>query len=1093
MANEQQSQPLQAVRLLGTTELKYIQIHTNQGRAPIVLWSDIEKQFPGTALAIFAGDGLDFERDYNKQHLDPLQIKSQHPAEIVVQPVDTDGRQAVRYMEMYHNANMTQHKIGHAMIDNVLLNVKAGIRALFDLPHHSIPRMFIVIPEPTPKRTLANIVSRSYRLFFLCECGDSVAAAASAIDGGVSHKMHFAHHDGYEIRTPKAFIQKYGNHMMRLLDAIQKLATVGGAVFPVPAILNASTLPSDIQNMLTSNDDNCLPNIKCIADHLKEVLNSTDDKVDAKHCQVLDGPDLRAVESFLIRKDDNRTLGNLHRILTPDYKIKWVCDQHVEENANVSNMGVLQHAIQSFNGTLDKKRGLVKVRLSSDNAEEFFRMIGKESLIQELDITLDFGPSTDEIRTLRQHMKRSHVSSLSINVDVPGGKHIFLGVRKVGGAAQILKLLELEKVGKPGPFRNLSVKGVPDILEGYEFEQCLAYSLAMDQESFTWERGKSRQRLLQLLDKAPDLSNLRLCSSTLSEGYNMVLELARKSHRLTTIHITTDLQQHAEFGLKAGSIETIAGTVQESGLSTLMRWEHKVERLTVMAIDDHEIWNALETIIIQNHGLARLDLHCPVNRFCSIFEQVRAIAGPNSSLGTLCFHHGESELLTKDLNDPIATTTIKMLPEEERDLGMWTTYSLFGFFPAHDAKPCLLTEEQVLILQDHFQSANGPIRLQELNLDVSKLSYLGFHYLNLFLDKHNHIRVRLSGVWTENIHKELLSRLGGRLSGFDMTVQISGTDPLAKGATVLFDTLAYIRNTVSIPGARLRFMTDKCNTIDIPNLQNPNSASFDIIQEDEPFDFALTRYFGLLPTKLLCEKGFSDSDVPILQTLIAQYPSRLRYLSLSITGLGKESMEEVEKVVCCLPSDVEIKIEWNGDKDQHSHEATARVYFLVNVAYRTNELDLSNIEHLCDPALILNWPVLRSVSLRNIHGTNYLSTWIQLMVASKRLRVVSLVGLKEFRRVQWSNVLAKINFTSLESLQINSSHLPVELLPQLVERIPRAGGCLSRLEVECDETPKKGWFGLKKKPDERIEFQQLVWDRVPNCCVSVAYNWIKEQ
>ncbi|KAG0082072.1 hypothetical protein BGZ90_000045 [Linnemannia elongata] len=153
-------------------------------------------------------------------------------------------------------------------------------------------------------------------------------------------------------------------------------------------------------------------------------------------------------------------------------------------------------------------------------------------------------------------------------------------------------------------------------------------------------------------------------------------------------------------------------------------------------------------------------------------------------------------------------------------------------------------------------------------------------------------------------------------------------------------------------------------------------------------------------------------------------------------------MEEVEKAVCCLPSDVEIKIEWNGDKDQHSHEATARVYFLVNVAYRTNELDLSNIEHPCDPALILNWPVLRSVSLRNIHGTNHLSTWIQLM---------------------------------------------------LVERIPRAGGCLSRLVVECDETPKKGWFGLKKKPDERIEFQQLVWDRVPNCCVSIAYNWIKEQ
>ncbi|KAG9062095.1 hypothetical protein KI688_006820 [Linnemannia hyalina] len=1074
MAKEQQSQPRQAVRLLGTTEPKHVEIHANQGRTPIVYWSDIEKQFSKTALAIFAGNGVDFVRDHNMQ-----------------------ARQLGRDLEKYHDANIAQHKIGHAMLNNVLLNVKSGIRALFDLPSHSIPRMFIVIPGPTSKRNLANIVSRSYRLFFLCECGDSAAAATSTIDGGVSHKMHFAHHEGYEIRTPKAFIQKYGSHMMKLLDMIQKLASVGSAAFPAfPAILNSSMLPSDIQNVLKSTDDNCLPRIKEIAEHLQQVLNSTDDTIDANLCQILDGPDLRAIESFLIRKDDNRSLGNLHRILTPDYNIKWVCDQHVEENANRTNMDVLEHAIRIFSGgALDKKRGLVTVRLSSSNAEEFFRLIGKEPLIQELDITLDFGPSTEQIRTLRQNMKCSHVSSLSINIDVPGSKHIFLGVRKVGGAAQLLKLLELGKVGKPGPFRNLSVKGVPDILEGHEFEKCLAYSLAMDQESFNWGREKSRQRLLLLLNKAPDLSNLRLCSSTLSEGYDMVRQLARRSHRLTTIHITTDRREHIEFGLKAGSIETIAGTVQASGLSTVVMWEHKVERLTVMAVDDHETWPALETIIIQNHGLARLDLHCPVNRFCSIFKQVTATAGPNSNLGTLCLRHGDSELLTKDLSDPIATTTIKMLPEEERDLGMWTTYSLFGFFPAYDAKPCLLTEEQVLTLQDHFQSVNGPIRLQEVNLDVSNLSWYGFHHLNTFLDKHNHIRVRLSGAWRKDIHNDFLSRLGGRLSEFDMTVQISGTNPLAKGANTLFDTLTRIRNAVSIPGARLRFMTDKGNTIDIPDLQNPNSASFDIIQDDEPFDFALTRYFGLLPSKLFCDNEFSDTDVPILQNLIAQCPSRLRYLSLSITGLDEGSMDEVEKMVLLLSSDAEIRVEWNGDGDNYRsrHKANTKVYFLINVAHRTNELDLSNINNFCDPPSTLSWPVLRSVSLRNIRGSHWLSAWIQLMVASKWLRMVSLVGLKEFGHVEWGKVLAKMNSAGLESLKISSSHLPVELLPQLVDRIPRAGGCLSKLMVECDETPRKGWFGCKKTPVERIDFQQLVWDRAPTCSVTIDYNWIKEQ
>jgi hypothetical protein len=66
MAKEQQQQ-LQAVRLHGTTETKHAPIRTDQGWAQVVYWSDIERQFPHTTLAIFAGTGLDFVRDCNNQ------------------------------------------------------------------------------------------------------------------------------------------------------------------------------------------------------------------------------------------------------------------------------------------------------------------------------------------------------------------------------------------------------------------------------------------------------------------------------------------------------------------------------------------------------------------------------------------------------------------------------------------------------------------------------------------------------------------------------------------------------------------------------------------------------------------------------------------------------------------------------------------------------------------------------------------------------------------------------------------------------------------------------------------------------------------
>ncbi|KAF9147209.1 hypothetical protein BG015_011181 [Linnemannia schmuckeri] len=1089
MARAPQQQPqqrFQVVRLLGTDEQKQVETHTDQvdGGERVVYWNDIKEQFPYIKLAIA---GLDFQRDSNGLILMPQRIKAQHPSEIIVQregdPV-ADAEEILRVLKENHAENMAQHGKSQAKIDDLLLNVKSGIRALFDLPNHSIPRLFIVVPDTTSKYNPSKMIYRSYRLFFLCECGDSVAAAASTIDGGVSHKMHFAHHEGYEVRTPRKFIQKYGKHMMRLLEAIQTLATIGGTVFP--AIFNASKLPTDIQKALRATDDNCLRGIKYISNHLQEVLKATDDTIDTKHCQILDGLDLRAVESFLIRKDENQTLGNLHRILTPDYKIKWVCDQHVKENARVSNMGALQHAIRTFGGTLDEKRGLVTVRLSSGNAEKFFKLIGEDSLIQELDITLDFGPSTDQIRTLRQHMKFSQVSSLSFNIDIPDGNYVFLGViRKVAGVAQILKLLELKKVGKPGPFRNLSIKGVSDVLEAYEYNKCLAHSLTLDRVSFRWENEKSRQRLLRLLDKAPDLSRLRLCSSTVMQGYNMARKLAETSPQLKTIEIDTQREERIEFDLKGGSIETMAAIVHASELGVVAAWMDRVERLTVMAVDGDWPWPALESIISQSRCLSRLDLHCPVNRFCSIFQQVKDAVGTWSSLETLCLHHGESELLTEDINSSATTTTIKMLPGEERRLGFWNTFSLFGLVPAYDASPSQLTDKQFMALQDHFSQTSGTMRLRELNLDVSKLSCIGLMRLSGFLDQYKVVCLRLSGTWTRNCNDYILSSLGARLTGFDMVAHLAGTNPLENGAPALFEILDFVHKTVSIPGARLKFMTDKGNVIDIPDVRNPKIGYFNIVQEDELFDFALTRYFSQLPPKLLCN-NFSDKDAALLRDLIAHVPRRLQYLSISIHGLSPQTLHDLEETISQLSTEAELKIHWNGSEPLSKTKMQTRLHFIFKVANRTRELVLEDISSLGDSVSDAppSWPVLRSVSLRNIQTSGWFTTWMRWMVTSEKLEFVCFVGLLNIDHLQWSDIMTVMTFPTLKSVRVESSRLPANLLKVIVDRIPQAGACLTTLYVECHETPKKTWYGKKKKPASRIPFESGVLGKAPKCVVT---------
>ncbi|KAG0268689.1 hypothetical protein BGZ96_006658, partial [Linnemannia gamsii] len=89
---------------------------------------------------------------------------------------------------------------------------------------------------------------------------------------------------------------------------------------------------------------------------------------------------------------------------------------------------VFHRTISKFRATLDESRGRVTVQLSSKNAVQFFEIVRRERIIQELKITLDFSPSTDQIRKLRHAIKESQVSRLTISIDPVGDKYTCLGV-----------------------------------------------------------------------------------------------------------------------------------------------------------------------------------------------------------------------------------------------------------------------------------------------------------------------------------------------------------------------------------------------------------------------------------------------------------------------------------------------------------------------------------------------------------------------------------------------------------------------------------------------------------------------------------------
>ncbi|KAF9922044.1 hypothetical protein FBU30_007886 [Linnemannia zychae] len=968
----------------------------------------------------------------------------------------------------------------------ILQNVSADLRILSELPSHSIPRMFIIVPDPASKLNPTTNIHRSYRLFFFCECDNS--AHVESRYAGIAHSIHFARHEGYELKTPMTFIQRYGEHMMRFLQNIQSLATVGGDI--VPTIFKAPALTADAQRVLMMfKDSDCLPRFNFIADHIHTILKSINKDFNVQHCQYLTAPTLRSVGSFLVRRHQNHSLGNLHRTMTPKNILKWVCIEHTKENNSDSDLKALRQTIDTIGGRFDEERGLVTVRLESKHAKSFFEMIKSYILIHEIDLTLCWGIAESDMRLLRRAILASTtVSTLSVHVDIPRSKYKIN--QSVSGKSQLLKLLSTEKVKVPGPFRNIAINGVQDILEEYDFgyKSCLAYSIALDRVSFNWDKSKSKKRLLELIELSPYLTGLQLCCNTLASAYNQTKELIRRSKTLENITFTTDSQDKVEFIIRAGAIELVNATVQSQELVALTTWGARIERLTVKmerptanATNDDGLWNTLETLIPKTRCIVRLDLCCPISTFCSNFQRVKAIVGPDSSLETICLRQGKNKIFVEDIRNPISTTMVDMDPEGEKGLRFWETFSTFGFFPAYDTEPYQPTDEQISTLHGYFLHANE-IRLKELNLDISALTSYGLQTLSSFLRQHKNVCIRISGLWTRVIHDTIVSQLGSRLTGFNMWVRCAGFDAL------VVETLRYILKTVFVSNASLKFTTTLGNTIFIPNLHTPTSAEF-TIKHDEPFDFAVTKYFNYLSSTLLCEVGFTDADVSVLRNLlIEQQPSRLRNLTVSIESLSKLSLHDLAKSLSSHASEVELKVCWTVPDIGVKPGVHDKLLFLSDLAPRISHLKLGNVKNLGNAIETPQWNILRSVEMNDVEVTDWFFKWIRSMISPK-LRHLALTQVP-MNPSQWNEIVGHLSFSVLSAIRITASQFPATLLEDLYNRIPVQDSVLRVLAIECEEKQKKNSLGMKKKL-KRIPFEKMVSDKVPACNVSLEYTIVK--
>ncbi|KAG0259143.1 hypothetical protein BGZ95_004768, partial [Linnemannia exigua] len=250
--------------------------------------------------------------------------------------------------------------------------VQAVLTQTYELREYPIPRLFVVLPQdPSGWDTLSPFSNKFHR-YFLCECGGHTKSINNKTE--ISHGIHFAKHEGYQIVRPSEFFQQHGPYVFTILRMLKLGVSVAGVA------------------------DNIEPGMDHIIDWMNKVSADEGEAVDEfaqwmEKKEVLEGTDLRKLGTFLKDNDGNKVSGNLYRIVTNEDHVKWVCiDQLSYELSRERSQGVPARVVFRFNENVVKSIGRAVLFGT-----------GKARFVYELDINLDWAVLKVILKYRRMH------------------------------------------------------------------------------------------------------------------------------------------------------------------------------------------------------------------------------------------------------------------------------------------------------------------------------------------------------------------------------------------------------------------------------------------------------------------------------------------------------------------------------------------------------------------------------------------------------------------------------------------------------------------------------------------------------------------
>lgn len=442
-----------------------------------------------------------------------------------------------------------------------LVTLQQQVHAVFtqsyELHEYSSPRLFIVLPEVdyqgyNPLSILSSHTHQKFRLYFLCECGLHTHPTGP----NQANYVHVARHEGYEITRPNEFFRKYGPRTLQMLRILKGGLTIAGMVIPALKTIADIDLPGgvlkDLDARVTdsiryldqyhSGLDKNAPGMdngggltnKVNVSQLVSSIPATDGSqtvIDALFQESfiqMEGADLRRLQSFLKRKDQDSAHGNLFRTVDAQGHVRWICLDHYRATYHQRQDREFENEIKLNRGVYDKHLGIVKIMLSSGEAfDRFMGAMTRAGAFNELDISLR-NYSYQELKMLAESLKKTNVSKLTLTC------HEYREIASMGKK----KLLGILRMMTAGKVRYFHFKDIKDLIpsRGLTIPKELPYVRSLELTEISLKDG--HELLSDLLSVCTNLSILRLTDVSLkSTRLSSVLKGLLSCRRLTVLSL----------------------------------------------------------------------------------------------------------------------------------------------------------------------------------------------------------------------------------------------------------------------------------------------------------------------------------------------------------------------------------------------------------------------------------------------------------------------------------------------------------------------------------------------------------------------------